>query len=164
MNPSYFRIKLSQNEAVERLCKWTGKVPKESIETSYRDAVSSACKDGQWKGRAVYVYDNEGWTVFEDLSGGFTEIPAEDWLRFAGKESLVVAGYNDALIVAELIVIENDTIVRDFFEYIDDPESYRNIGALPFESEHPIKSWVGVAGFVDDDAIVFSDKGTVLIF
>ena len=164
MCPSYFRITLSQDEAINRLCEWLEKKPKEVIETSLSNAVSSACENGQWKGGAVYVYHNAGWTVFEDLSGGFFDISAVDWMRFAGKDSLVVAGYNDALISAELIVIENSTIMRDFFEYSEEPETFRNKGIMPFERKRPIENWIGVASFVDDDDIVFSDNGTVLVF
>lgn len=162
MNPSYFRILLPEDEAVERLCNWIGKKPKEIIRTGPMNAVSSATENGNWKGRAVYVTHKAGWTVFEDLSGSFFGTTPENWMPFAGNESLVVAGYNDALLVAELIVVENKTIVKDFFEYADEPESFRNAGSLP--GKNPIESWIDVASFVDDDDIVFSNDGTVLIF
>jgi len=164
----YFRIKLPQDEAINRLCKWMEKNPKEVIETSLSNAISSAGENGHSKGKAVYVYHNADWTVFEDLSEDFSflyaNISADDWLQFAGKDSLIAAGYEYGLVSAELIVIENNTIIRDFFELGDRPEEFRNIGIAPFERENPIKSWVDLISFVDNDDIVISDNGTVLIF
>jgi hypothetical protein len=32
-------------------------------------------------------------------------------------------------------------------------------GRLPFEQEHPLKSWIEVASFVDDDELFFADNG-----
>ena len=164
MNLSYFRIKLSQEESINRLQNWIGKAPKEVIETNDSNAVDVACENETWKGRAVYVYHNAPWTVFEDLSGGFSVISAENWLQFAEKNSLIVAGYNDAILFAEFIIIENGVVIRDFFEDYDNPEDNRNLGILPFEKETPIESWIDVAAFVDDDDIVSSENGTVLIF
>ncbi|MCL2060249.1 MAG: hypothetical protein FWH01_14555 [Oscillospiraceae bacterium] len=164
MNPSYFRIKLPMDEAINRLCNWIYKAPKEIIETSMENAVSVACVNGQWKGAALYVYYNDGWAVFEDLSGGFSSMPADDWLRFARNDPLVVAGYNDAIIYAELKVIEDNIVIKDFFEYSEKPDSYKNIGKLHSEDKAPIESWADVAAFIDEDDIVFSENGTVYIF
>ena len=164
MNLSYFRIKLSEEESINRLRNWIGKAPKEVVETNYSNAVDVACENETWKGRAIYVYHNAPWTVFEDLSGSFSDISAENWLQFAEKDSLIVAGYNDAILFAEFITIENGVVIRDFFEDYDNPEDNRNIGILPFEQETPIESWIEVAAFVDDDNIVFSENGSVLIF
>lgn len=73
MNPSYFRIKVSMEEAVRRLCDWNGKPYKERIETNYSEAVNvSLDQNGQWKGSCVYAYENDGWSVFEDLMGGYS--------------------------------------------------------------------------------------------
>ena len=164
VNPSYFRIKVQKDEAIDRLCNWTNGKPIESIETSYSKAVSVACIGGKWKGIALYVYQNEDWTVFEDLTGAYSSIPAEKWLEFAENEPLVVAGYNDAIVYAELIAIEKNQISKVFYEHTGIPEAFRNTGTLSFEDIKPIESWIDVAAFVDGDDLAYSDNGTVLIF
>jgi len=164
VNPSYFRVKVQKDEAIDRLCSWTKKKPRESIETSYSNAVNVACIEGQWKGIALYVYQNEDWTVFEDLTGAFSSIPGEKWLNFAENDPLVVAGYNDAIVYAELIIIDKNQILKDFYEHSGIPDAFRNTSKLSFEEINPIKSWVDVASFVDGDDITYSDNGTVLIF
>jgi len=161
MNPSYFRIKLPKAESIKRLCDWNSKMPKEAIETTLGNAVTvSLNENGQWKGSCLYVYENDEWTVFEDLSGGYSDIPIESWKNFSGNYDLVVAGYNDAVIFAELKIISNGMIQKDFLESMVIPEDDVNIGALPAG----IDSWTDVAAFVDDDEIVYSEHGTVLIF
>lgn len=66
MNPSYFRIRLNKEKAIERLCGWNGKNIKEKTETQFDDAVSvSIDENGQWKGSCLYVYENKGWTVLK---------------------------------------------------------------------------------------------------
>lgn len=159
MNPSCFRINVPQvlGNAIKRLCDWLDKRPKDTIDTIISNAVSVSCDGGVWKGGAVYVYHNSDWTVFEDLAGYFFDISPEEWLKYAGDNSLVVAGYNDAIISAKLSVIENQLIVRDFFELDDAPNEYRNIENLPFEDENPIQGWSEVASFVDDDRLCFSE-------
>ncbi len=73
MNPSYFRIKVNMKEAVERLCIWNGSDCKEWIETGLSDAVDvSLNENGTWKGTCLYVYEKDGWTIFEDLSGSYS--------------------------------------------------------------------------------------------
>jgi hypothetical protein len=58
-------------------------------------AVAAACdENGHWRGAALYVYENSGWTVFEDLSGQADGIPADSWLSFAESDDFVSAGYN----------------------------------------------------------------------
>ena len=161
MNPSYFRINLPKPQAIERLCNWDGRAVKETIETSFSNAVSVSLNEaGQWKGNCLYFYENDGWTVFEDLSGGYCAIPAMSWLEFAGKDNLVVAGYNDAILYGEMVVIADGVIQKEFFEDINMPDEKINIG----EAFGEINSWEDVAVYVDDDSLVFSDNGTVLIF
>ena len=161
MNPSYFRINLPKPQAIERLCNWDGRAVKETIETSFSNAVSVSLNEaGQWKGSCLYVYENDGWTVFEDLSGGYCAIPAMSWLEFAKKDNLVVAGYNDAILYGEMVVIADGVIQKEFFEDINMPDEKINTG----ETFEEINSWEDVAEYVDDDSLVFSDNGTVLIF
>lgn len=161
MNPSYFSIKLNMDEAVKRLCDWTKADYKERIETGYSKAVDvSLDKDGKWKGASLYVYENEGWTVFEDLSGGYSFIEPEEWKKFAQKDEFVLAGYNDAILYAEMVVITDGVVTKHFIEDNDNPEDNINEG----DGVEDIKNWVNVASFVDDDDIVYSEEGVVLIF
>ncbi len=161
MNPSYFRIKLTIKEATERLCKWIEKSPKETIESTFAQSVAHSLGDkGEWKGSCLYTYENEGWAVFEDLSGGFSAIPAESWLGFAEGDELVVAGYNDSTMYGELIVIKDGMVQKEFLEFIDTPQENVNRGDMYTE----IKDWADAAQFVDDDEIVYSDNGVVIVF
>lgn len=78
MNPSYFRIKLPIDQAVQRLCGFEGKTPKETILCRPTQAVSHCIDEKkQWKGSCLFVYENKGWTVFEDLSGFYAGMPAK---------------------------------------------------------------------------------------
>ncbi|SHJ56069.1 hypothetical protein SAMN02745136_00385 [Anaerocolumna jejuensis DSM 15929] len=105
MNPSYFRIKLPEGEAVKRLCKEMGGKPFiEKVETTSDKIVQvSLNNQGNWKGSVLYAYEKNGWTIFEDISGSYFSIPANTWLEFAHSENLIVAGYNDADISGEFI-------------------------------------------------------------
>lgn len=161
MNPSYFRIRLNKEKAIERLYGWNGKNIKEKTETQFDDAVSvSIDENGQWKGSCLYVYENKGWTVFEDLSGGYAVIGAENWKTFAKDDPLVVAGYNDAINYAELVIIENGIIQKNFIECADIPKKNVNEG-IGYKN---ICDLTDVASFIDDDELVYSDNGTVIIF
>ena len=161
MNPSYFRIKLNMEEAVKRLCDWNGKEYKERIETKNSNAVKvSLDQNGQWKGSCLYAYENEGWTVFEDLMGGSSFIDVEQWLKFAKDDEFVFAAYNDAILYAEMVVIVDGIVTKHFIEDLDMPEDNVNEG----DGVEDIDSWVDVAGFVDEDEYVYSDEGVVLIF
>lgn len=160
MNLSYFRIKLPKEAALERLYKWN-EPPKEIIETPYGQAVDdSVGEDGQWKGSCLYMYENKGWTVFEDLSGGFSTMPASVWLSYAENDELVVAGYNDSIPYAELIIITHGVVRKEFLEDISMPEDNVNNGDMYDE----INDWTEAAEFVDGDEIVVSEDGTLLIF
>lgn len=160
MNPSYFRINIKLNEAIERLEKWEEK-EFEIISAKSLDAVDMCLdEDGNWKkGACLFVYENDSWTIFEDLKGSYSDLEGEKWLTFAMQNSFVFAGYNDAILYGELVIIEDGNVLKDFMEDIDNPDSDRNIG-MAYEE---IQSWTDVASFVDDDDLVFSDEGIVLI-
>ncbi len=66
MNPNYFRIKLPKEDAVIRLCKYMeGKPFTEEIETTSDKIVQVSVNDqGNWKGSVLYMYENNGWTIF----------------------------------------------------------------------------------------------------
>lgn len=161
MNTSYFRIKLGKTEAIERLCSWSGSRCRERMEADYSKAVDlSLDETGQWKGSCLYVYEKNGWTVFEDLSGGFSFLEAEQWRIFAQNDEVVFAGYNDSIPYAEVVMVQKGVIVKRFMEDYDMPEDNLNEGdALP-----EITKWTDAASFVDGDELVYSDRGELLIF
>lgn len=162
MNPSYFRIKLPEKEAVKRLCKeMEGKPFIEKIETTSDKIVQVSLNDqGNWKGSVLYAYEKNGWTIFEDISGSYFSIPANTWLEFAHNEDLIVAGYNDADISGEFIEIKNGEIIKEYLEIMDYPEENVNNGS----SEYDINNWTDIADYIDSDDLVFSETGTVYIF
>lgn len=73
MNLSYFRIKFPMEQAIENLRVWIGKDIKErtdNVPTAFGKNIDAALNENdQWKGQCLYVYENEGWTIFEDMSG-----------------------------------------------------------------------------------------------
>ena len=161
MNPSYFRIKLNKDEAIQRLCDWNGRKYKERIETKYSKAVDVSLDESrQWKGSCLYVYESEEWTVFEDLSGGYSFIDIENWKKFAKENELVFAAYNDAILYAEMIMIVDGIVTKYFIEDFDMPEENVNEG----DGIAEINNWIDVAKYVDEDDLVYSDTGVVLIF
>ncbi|HKA21306.1 MAG TPA: hypothetical protein VKN18_23720 [Blastocatellia bacterium] len=161
MNPSYFRIRLPMPNAMVRFASWFGLPELEPPKVvPLLDAVDAACdENGQWRGSALYVYENSGWTVFEDLSGHCGSIPADSWLSFAESDDFVFAGYNDAISYGELIVIENGTVVREFLYDADNAEVNVNRGELTGSPIEPMESWIEAASFVDDDDLAYSENG-----
>jgi hypothetical protein len=159
-NPSYFRIQLSQPDAMLRLASWLDSPELEPPrEVRLSDAVTFACdNNGHWRGSALYIYNNDGWTVFEDLSGHFSSIPADSWLTFAQSDNFVFAGYNDAIGYGELIVIEGGAVVREFPHGADNPDVKVNRGQLDGNPIESIETWIQAARFVDDD-VIFSEHG-----
>lgn len=161
MNPSYFRLKLPLEEALARVAEWWGtSIPAKTPQIDSMKAVKLACdENGNWTGGALFYYESSGWSVFEDLTGGFGFTPAEDWLQLARDCALVVAGYNDAIATAELIVIEEGQVLREFAFDRSLPEENIDRGRLPIEESLPIQSWVQVASFVDADHVVAGIEG-----
>lgn len=162
MNPAYFRIKLNKEDAIRRLCDWNGRMYKESIQTTYLKAVDvSTDQNGQWMGSCLYVYENNGWTVFEDLSGGYSFIEVDSWKRFAQMDEVLFAAYNDAMLYAEMIAITDGVVIKYFVEDFDMPEENVNEG----DGIADIEQWTDVANFMDQDEIYsMEDEGVVLIF
>ena len=54
-------------------------------------------------------------TVFGDLVGDLSSIPSTEWLKLARLDEFFLAGYNDAISYAELIVIHEGV---GFFEFL----------------------------------------------
>lgn len=126
------------------------------------ESVELACdSDGQWRGPSLFIYQAEDWTVFEDLVGDCTSIPAREWLKFAKLDEFFLAGYNDSIPYGELIVIEEGVVLREFLDVPGEPNV--NNGLLPHELE-PIQTWVEVASIVDEDDLAYSERGWLWIF
>jgi len=167
MNPSYFRIQVSKDEALRRFTSWSNSadiVP--LVQVNISDSVKLACdKHGRWRGNAVFVSELRGWTLFQDLSGSLSGLHHDSWLKLAGTDHLVFAGYNDAIPDGELIVINEGSVKRVFYEQPDSPELNINIGSLSTDLEpQPFLSWVDIASFVDADELAFSDTGWLWVF
>ena len=64
------------------------------------------------------------------------------------------------MLYAELIVITDGVVMKKFLENDDMPEDNVNEG----DGVTDIEDWADVAAFVDDDELVDSGEGTVLIF
>lgn len=159
MNPSYFRIRLGKEEAVKRLAEWLGKPCKEKCETDLAGCVAVCLDEKQeWKGICLYVYENEGWTVLEDMSGFLSDCPAEAWKEYAKEDEFIFAGYNDAIPYGEFVSIKSGVVLKEFCDFEGDVE--KNNG-VEFQK---IESWVDVAEFVDEDEMVYSETGEVFIF
>jgi hypothetical protein len=165
MNPSYCRIHVARDDALRRFAKWRN-LPKIGplAPTDPVKAVDLACDErGSWRGNAIFVSEVRDWTLFYDLSGSLGGTPSEAWCKFAGKDDLVFAGYNDAIGYAELVVVSGGRVIREFFEDKESPELSVNKGTLDSETT-PIVSWIEVASFVDDDELGFSDTGWLWVF
>ena len=128
-------------------------------------AVDVATEGNVWRGAAFFVFENDGWTVFEDMTGHLGTKSAQDWLRLAASDALVFAGYNDALPYAELVVVLDGQVVREFRDDEQDPSQNVNEGRLNFEDIYPIQNWVEAASFVDGDDLAASpDDGMLCMF
>lgn len=121
----------------------------------------SLTADGDWKGDVKYVYENEGWTVFQDISGGLGSWDAKAWLPFAQQDEFLFAGYNDAIPYGQLILIQDSKIVREFLHDASDPSVNIDFGSC--ELVDPLKTWVEVTSFVDEDDLAFSENGLLWI-
>ena len=102
------------------------------------------------------------WTLIQDLSGclGFTRVA--EWLKFAERDKLVFAGYNDAIGYGELTAVSGGKVTREFLIDTSSSEEDVNVGRID-SSHEPFKNWVQIAGFVDDDELAFCDAGWLWI-
>ena len=69
----------------------------------------------------------------------------------------MLAGYNDAIGYGELIVIRDGKVAREFLYDAENPQCNVDNGSLP--EVDPLRTWIEVASFVDDDPIAFSENG-----
>lgn len=164
MNPGYVRLAVPMDEALERFAEWMGRAEVEPArKVRALDAVDEACCDGEWRGKTVVVYEQPGWTVFEDKSGVLGDLPVEAWLRLAQSDELVFASYNDAIPYGELVVIAGGSVARELRDDPAEPAWHRNTGVLPGqEDDKAFDDWTGVAFFVDSDEIAESPREVLL--
>jgi hypothetical protein len=157
MNPSYARIHLPLENAIQQFSLWFNwPLPEERILVDSTKAIKLACdSEGQWHGPAVFVHHKNDWTVFEDLTGFLGSRSPQDWSKFAGPHDFVFAGYNDSIQYAELIAISGGEIVQDFFIDVSEPLLSRNKGSGLVDTD----SWIDIAAFVDEDDLAYSDTG-----
>lgn len=163
MNPSYLRIRLPLVQAMARFSQWLN-LPELEPPKLETDPVDAACENGAWRSLvAVFIYEAQGWTVFEDLTGYLASFSAEQWRVLAGNEELVFAGYNDAIPYGQLIVIRSGNVLREFLDNQQNPNQNVNRGRLDFEQQSPIDNWISLADFVDEDEIA-SEPDTGLLW
>jgi hypothetical protein len=166
MCPSYLRIRLPKGDAMRRFAQWLALPELEPpVEVPAGQATDLSVEDGQWRGIALFIAEKQSWTVFEDMTGYLARTPIEKWLRLAGNDELVFAGYNDAIWWSELIVLQNGQVVREFREAEEAPEENVDRGRLAFEADAPLRRWFDVAGFVDEDELGYGlDHGCLWQF
>jgi hypothetical protein len=165
MNPSYCRIRLPLKVAVERFAAWK-ELPEigPQVSTTSGNAIELAVDEhGQWRGAAVFVSDLGEWTLFQDFSGALGAIPGSEWVEFAEGDELIMAGYNDSIPYAELVVVRDGKLVREFLDAPSSPEQNVNQGDWDSKYE-PFETWIDVAGFVDDDELGFSEQGWLWVW
>ena len=149
---SYVRLRCPLEEAMARYGRWIGS-PEVGLPRAVRerDATDLALADGEWIGLAVFIYTSESWTVIEELSGGLATRPVESWLQLAQEGDLVYAGYNDAVPYAQLTVIEQGRLIRQYLQDEQDSSEDIDVGRLPEESNEPFADWTDVMAWVEAD-------------
>lgn len=166
MVSSYVRIRCPLEDAMVRYGRWIGQPelsPPRMV--AERDSIDLALTDGDWLGLAVFVYATGPWTVFEELSGGLALRPAESWLELAQGGDLVYAGYNDTVPYAQLILIEQGRLIRQYLQDEQDSSQDVDVGRLPEEAKAPFENWIDAMGWVeaDEDKLVRPEKGWLWI-
>ena len=154
---SYVRLCCPLAQGIDRYGRWIGMpevAPRRLVRE--RDAIDLALDDEEWLGLAVFIYACGPWTVIEELSGGLAERPAESWLELAEGGDLVYAGYNDAMLYAQLIVIERGRLVREFLQDEQDPSQDVNVGRLPGDARERMETWTDGARWVEEDELTLT--------
>lgn len=163
MCPSYFRIKLPKKEAIKRFKTWISLAELEDpVKVDVNKAYEMSVENDQWRGVAVLVTEIDGWTIFHNITGYFNLITTDIWLDFAKNEEFILAAYNDVIEYGKLLVIVDGKIKREFLENKDNPTTNINIGAIEFEREKKITSWVNIEKFIDDDYLGYESDEVIL--
>ncbi len=139
MKECCFKIHLSIEEAIYRYC--------ESIDEELEFVLNEY---GEYVDKSIHVSSSDdGWTNFIDLVGeGFSGLSSASWLNLSKNQSVTYAYFDDDL-NAELIVIENGRLIREFLLYEDESDANVNVGKIDFEKISPIKDWNDVATFLE---------------
>ncbi|MEO0796123.1 MAG: hypothetical protein AAFX93_13215 [Verrucomicrobiota bacterium] len=166
MCPGYFKIKAGKEASVGQLIAWIGKeLLKGPIEVSQLEAYNESTENGNWLGRSFIVSQQGQWTVFEDITGFIYSEGTDAWSRLAKEYDLVVAGYNDSILLGRLIIIEEGKVVREFFEHEKDRSDDVNEGPSPYEDDSPIGQWSDLEEFVYDETYGYEvNEGTLYVF
>ena len=74
---------------------------------------------------------------------------------------LVYAGYNDTVPYAQLIVVEQGRLVRQFLQDEQEPSEDVNVGRLAHEAKQPFEGWLDVMAWIEEDETTFErpDEG-----
>ncbi|HYF50443.1 MAG TPA: hypothetical protein VEJ63_13620 [Planctomycetota bacterium] len=167
MVSSLLKLKVPFHLGIHRFRKWLRKPLIKRSKVKSLNAVDCACtKEGEWRGLALQAWEQNGWTVFDELSGGLLTFQPEDFKRLAENDSLMFFGYNDSVPYGHVLCIEKGQIVRDFLDDETEPSVNRNVGRLQKEKKRRMKSWVDVEFHFSDEIIdhVAPDVSDLLIF
>ncbi|MDM5247758.1 MULTISPECIES: hypothetical protein [unclassified Lysinibacillus] len=130
MRKCCFKLNLPLEGAKKRYCDWIDEEIDKSIHISQHE---------------------NGWTYFVDLEGeAFFGLTNESWMELAMDNS-VTYGYYDEDFNAELLVIENGKLIREFSLYEDEPDANENFGSIEYEKSSPIEDWNDVATFLETE-------------
>jgi len=98
--------------------------------------------------------DEDGWTYFVDLEGeAFFGLTNESWMELAMDHSVTYAYYDEDF-NAELLVIENGKLIREFSLYEDEPDANVNFGTFEYEKNSPIEDWHDIATFLETELTI----------
>ncbi|ATP40053.1 hypothetical protein CSE16_08320 [Solibacillus sp. R5-41] len=138
-----FKINLSLEEAKNRYCDWMN----EGIEFELGEYE-------KYIDKSIQIAEMEdGWTYFVDVKGeAFFGLSNESWMKFVRDSSVIYAYYDDDF-NAELIVIKNGTLIREFSLYEDEPVANVDFGAFEYEVSSPIEDWNDVANFLEKELL-----------
>jgi hypothetical protein len=149
---SYVRIRCPLEDGMACYGRWIGAAevrPPRLV--ADRDAIDLALADGEWMGLAVFIYGSGPWTVIEELSGGLALRPAKSWLELANGGDLVYAGYNDTVPYAQIIMVDQGRLVRQYLQDEQDSSADVDIGQLPEETKQRFQDWIDAMAWVEAD-------------
>jgi len=87
------------------------------------------------------------WTLKEEHSLVYR---IKAWTKLANGRSVNYAYYDEDL-NAELIVIKNGALIREFSLHEDEPDANVNFGAVEYEEHSPIEDWNDVVTFLEKE-------------
>ncbi|MGG3926551.1 hypothetical protein ABET51_11190 [Metabacillus fastidiosus] len=139
MRKCAFKINISLEEAKKRYCNWLN----EDVEFKLDEY-------GNYVHQSVYVSQfEEGWTYFEDLAGEeFFGLSNQSWMKMA-KNNCLTYVYYDEDFNAELIVIEDSMLIREFLLYEDETDNN-----VDFGSSVLLEGWDDVATFFEKELTI----------